>query len=827
MPEQGSPPYRLLLLGPFGLTGPAGPVDLGSKKLCGLAALLACGGIQTRERLMSLLWGSHFEPQAQQNLRQALSRLRRILGEDVFEAGDSRVSFRAGAIGTDLRDFETLVRAGTLDSLQAAALLYRDTFLSDVLIRESEWSDWLGGERSRLESLVLDMLVRLGDAELQAGEAERALAAGQRALAIDNLREDAHRVTIAALAATGRRAEALRQYDRLARTLKDSLDVEPDEDSKALIERVRAGSGPGRRQSPKPSSAELDRLATRLCAGNPPVVLVSESAQPGVDGDLVARTWNEVLPAFGGRRISGDGTTQTFEFPDARSGAAAAFSVQQGLRERAAPARGTAAGMHVADADAAESDHGEGVATAAALCELAKPGEFLVSAEAREYLTPSLDAAVEDLGEVSISPSGERLRGFRVTPPAPRERAFSANAPERLKPAVAVIPFVARTGEQKDQLLGEILADQVIAALSRTSELSVISRLSTTGFRGRQASIDDIRSLLNANYALSGDYRIEGDRLHVFVELADAESGDVAWADRLSVTVSEVIGSGDFAFDIVAPVSATIINRALVRAQSSPLPSLETYSLFIGAIGLMHQLSRNSVELARQMLELLIERAPRHAMPHAWLAHLYILRASQGWSSDIAAEAQLAADSAQRALDSEPTCSLALAIDGHVQSYFMRRFDVAIERFELAVETNPSESLAWLLKGTAHAFLGEGVPAEQGTTTALRLSPLDPRRWYYDSLAATAALSAGHFDRAIECARRSIRANRMHTSTFRAMAIAQVLAGRVDEARHVAGELMRLQPELTIKQYLARHPAAEFETGRTWADALRTAGVPD
>ena len=66
--------FRLSVLGRFELTGRDGPVELPSKKLAGLLAYLACTAPQRqpREKLAALLWGSHFDTQARQNLRQAL-----------------------------------------------------------------------------------------------------------------------------------------------------------------------------------------------------------------------------------------------------------------------------------------------------------------------------------------------------------------------------------------------------------------------------------------------------------------------------------------------------------------------------------------------------------------------------------------------------------------------------------------------------------------------------------------------------------------------------------------------------------------------------------
>ena len=45
---------------------------------------------------MTLLWGSHFEAQARQNLRQAFTRLRRVLGEDALISNGESVSLAAG-----------------------------------------------------------------------------------------------------------------------------------------------------------------------------------------------------------------------------------------------------------------------------------------------------------------------------------------------------------------------------------------------------------------------------------------------------------------------------------------------------------------------------------------------------------------------------------------------------------------------------------------------------------------------------------------------------------------------------------------------------------
>src|SRR5215510_6725544 len=71
-------------------------------------------------------------------------------------------------------------------------------------------------------------MVKLGEEELQIGHREAALRAAKRALGVSNVREDAHRLVMRALVASGRRADALRHYEHLSALLKRELDVEPD-----------------------------------------------------------------------------------------------------------------------------------------------------------------------------------------------------------------------------------------------------------------------------------------------------------------------------------------------------------------------------------------------------------------------------------------------------------------------------------------------------------------------------------------------------------------------------------------------------------------------
>jgi class 3 adenylate cyclase/tetratricopeptide (TPR) repeat protein len=541
-----------------------------------------------------------------------------------------------------------------------------------------------------------------------------------------------------------------------------------------------------------------------------------------------------ILPQHKGRIVKSLGDGLLIDFDSVRSAVAAALAIQEASSRGNtgfAPERqmhlrmGLEASEVIVEAD---DVHGRGVNLAARLMSLAGPGEVVISAHARDQLTASLDAEIEDLGDCFVRHLSQPVRAYRVGPPGPRPVMRAAMAHEALAPFIAVVPFTARQAPTEHDPLGEVLAEEIIRTLSRTSDMNVISRLSTTVFRGRHTSLAEINSHLNADYVLSGVYRIDGQGLVLDAELAEAKSGRIVWTDRLKDRIAGIVrGESEMIGQVVAQVSAAIMAHELQRSQSQPLPTLRTYTLMLAAIALMHRGSLGDFEQARLLLQTIIDRGNRHPLPLAWLGNWHVFRLVQGWSADARQDGAQALDCTKRALDLDPNCSLALAIDGFVHTNLLKKLDVAAERYDSALRTNPNNALAWLLRGTLYAFTDDGQRAVEHTQHALQLTPLDPNRYFYDSLTASAYIAAREFAKALEFADRSFRANRKHTSTLRVKAVAEWNLGRQAEARRTGEELRALEPNLTVRNWLERSPSADYKIGREFAEALRAIGVPE
>jgi TolB-like protein/Flp pilus assembly protein TadD len=238
---------ELKLLGRVEVQGGNGGIDLASAKLAGLLAVLAAAGGKPvpRETLTDLLWGSRFDEQARQNFRQALTRLRKLLGVAAIVSDDQAIHLDPTQVSVDLARFAALKRNGVAADLRAATELVRGEFLEGLVIRETGFTDWLAAERRRLGSELREIHLKLATTALDGGDANEALGYAEAMMRRDPLDEEAHRLQLRALAALGRKHEALKVHQAFAAHLKAELGADPERATTEVIAALKDPPAPG------------------------------------------------------------------------------------------------------------------------------------------------------------------------------------------------------------------------------------------------------------------------------------------------------------------------------------------------------------------------------------------------------------------------------------------------------------------------------------------------------------------------------------------------------------------------------------------------------
>ena len=548
---------------------------------------------------------------------------------------------------------------------------------------------------------------------------------------------------------------------------------------------------------------------------------------------FIAEITHHELPSYQGRIVKLLGDGMLIEFNSAAGAVDCALALQARIEQSNAGIEAgkqlhLRIGVHLADVLADELDlYGDGVNLAARLMALAGARETIISASVRDQVTDGLGLSLEDLGERWLKGMDRPVRAFRVWPPGPT----LAQSPDRRRqsggrPSIAVLPFRNLSSNPAHNFLGDLLAEDMNGALSRQTDLFVISRLSTAPFRDRLYEPRNVADVLGVRYVISGTLQASDTRLRLIGELTEADSGRVIWSERFEGSLADIFDLQDqLSHDIVERVVPFVRQRELERARSKRPENLTAYERTLHAIEHINRSSPESLEHARLMLEAAVESDPLYAAPHAWLALYHVRKVGQGWSSDPVQDTLQANRRAGAALERDDTDSWVLSVNGLVHAYLNKDLDMAIGHYDRALTLNPSAAPAWAWSTTAYAWLGKGDEATRRAPRAIALSPLDPNMYAYRTMAGMAYLVAGDYEQAIASCRQALRQNRMFVSTHRTYTIALVLAGRVDEAREALRELLALEPGLTVSAFLQRYPGAASPQAEVFSKALGIAGL--
>ena len=242
---------RVRLFGGFRVSVGSRTIDQGHwrhSKATALVKLLALapGHRRHREEIMNLLWPELDARAASNNLRQALHSARYALepahgasSSYLARRGDLLVMCPGVSLWVDIEAFEDAASAARRSREPGVYRTALDLYAGELL-PEDRYEEWAQERRGALRGTYLGLLLELAELYEKRGEMAKAAEALQRVVAEDSTREEAHVGLMRLYALTGRRVEALRQYDRLEENLSRKVDAEPDPASRRLYGDIAA-----------------------------------------------------------------------------------------------------------------------------------------------------------------------------------------------------------------------------------------------------------------------------------------------------------------------------------------------------------------------------------------------------------------------------------------------------------------------------------------------------------------------------------------------------------------------------------------------------------
>jgi LuxR family maltose regulon positive regulatory protein len=196
-----------------------------------LLFLLRHGAPARKEEIVAALWPDLPRDKCNSSFHSTLYRLRRALYAHCVTEQTGRYGLNPqGRFWCDAIEFESLVRKAEQSQyrslrrargLRQAVDLYRGPFGADF------YSEWLEGERRRLEDMCVRALLRLAEYERQRGNHLEAVPLYEKAVGLDSLNESLWYQLIDTYREAGQLEMATRCYRRYADTVSDQLGEEP------------------------------------------------------------------------------------------------------------------------------------------------------------------------------------------------------------------------------------------------------------------------------------------------------------------------------------------------------------------------------------------------------------------------------------------------------------------------------------------------------------------------------------------------------------------------------------------------------------------------
>jgi adenylate cyclase len=614
----------------------------------------------------------------------------------------------------------------------------------------------------------------------------------------------------------------------------------------------------GARVSQQPPVVPRQRLEAILAAdaaGYSRLMAMNESSTVAAL-DAAREVFRDETESHAGRVIDTAGDSVLAVFDTATGAVDAALQIQRRLEEMAAgiPADRRMRfriGVHMGDVIEKQDGtvYGDGVNIAARLQGLAPPGGVTVSAAVQGAVRHRIDVVFEDLGDHQVKNISDPIRAYRVIlatepsslvasvrraitparrrklvvagllgaivallaiggwlmPGTPVGRALalislsgSRTGIERLsKPAIAVLAFHGESaGNPDDAMLGESVAEEMIAEFARNVDTPVVSGRSSFQVSLKKLTAQDAARQLAVRYLVDGSVRREGEQLAIRTQLVDGTDGRIVWTHDDQVGVSGLSGARIALMQRLAgSVTSSVWRVEKQRVLTRPPASLDAYTLAMRAYADKHRFTPDAYRAGRRDAEQAIRLDSDYAFAWAVLGYLNALDALMGmtgeWNYGRFGEALAQID---HAIQLDPSLALAHQARALVLSRMGRPAE-ALAAGETAVQLAPGDGDNLAILGAVQYEAGRVAESRKTLDKALLLYPIVPV--YVSLFDARTHWAAREYEAAIKAASYCIDRAPYYLACRATRARTFFEMGRLDEARKDIEYVLKVQPHAT------------------------------
>ena len=310
---------------------------------------------------------------------------------------------------------------------------------------------------------------------------------------------------------------------------------------------------------------------------------------------------------------------------------------------------------------------------------------------------------------------------------SPKQTAPTAT----LDKSVAVLPFENLSSDKENAFFAQGIQDEIITTLSRISGLRVISRTSTARYNSAPENLPEIASQLRVSNVLEGSVQKAGDRVHINVQLIQADNDAHLWAQSYDRQLTDIFSvEAEVAKSIADSLQATLSPKEKARVETKPTTNADAYVLYLR--GREYQTRpdnllqdfRSAINLYDQAIKL----DPKFALAHARLSttasnvyHFY--EPTETWKEKAHAEAL-------ESLRLQPNLGEGHLALGLYHYYMESDYEAALRELGLAAEALPNDGDVGLYTAAVERRRGKWTQAIAAYQHAEQVDPRNPVMLY-------------------------------------------------------------------------------------------------
>jgi TolB-like protein/Tfp pilus assembly protein PilF len=371
-----------------------------------------------------------------------------------------------------------------------------------------------------------------------------------------------------------------------------------------------------------------------------------------------------------------------------------------------------------------------------------------------------------------------RKRGYRFVADVIQEHKAAVSADSMF--SIAVLPFANLSASPENEYFCDGLAEQLLNALTRVSNLRVVARTSAFSFKHQQLDVREIGRRLNAATVLEGSVQRTGSRVRILTQLINAADGYHLWSERFDREMGDIFAVQDeIAGAIIDMLKVNLLpseKSVVVKRYTS---SVDAYHLYLkGRHFWNRRFAPGAPEKALEYFQQAVAVDPLYGLAYSGVADCYNL---QGLFQFRAPHKTFpsAMAAAEKALEIDNTLAEAHTSLAYAKMLYAWDWAGAEREFKEALALNPGYGLSHLWYAQ---YLCAMARFDEAVTEVTRAQDSDPLSLSINANVGLVLYWAREYQQAVEQLEKTLELDPNFGLAYVYLAFALIQQGRYDQA---------------------------------------------